>query len=174
MNLDLDYNPIISRLLCKKWRFLGKVWQEHRCARRHNPGDVEQVQERPGYLGFMSPFHLPLHHFQGYNDVPVFWEQSSITQRGCHESPGPFLIRDYTSPFLSSTYVQGSAVLEKDRKTHPPCPSTGNSVREWNKSENIHYRIWIPTICSQLCSLLASHSVPLHLYFLVCSDMTWS
>ena len=117
------------------------------------------------------PFCLPLHHFQGYNDV---WELSSITQKGCHESPGPFLIRDCSCPFLSSTYVQGSAVLEKDRKTDPPCPSTGNSVREWNKSENIHYRIWIPAVCSQLCLLLASHSVPPHLDFLVCSDMTWS
>lgn len=174
MNLDLGYDYIISRLLCKKWKFLGKIWQEHRCAKTQSR-ECGTSSEKARVLGF----HESLSAYLYIISKAIMMAQCSgnwaASLRKAVMSPqGPFLIRDCSCPFLSSTYVQGSAFLEKDRKTDPPCPSTGHSVREWNKSENIHYRIWIPAVCSQLCLLLASHSVPLHLYFLVCSDMTWS
>lgn len=174
MNLDLGYDYIISRLLCKKWKFL----REDLTGAQMCKDTIQEcgTSSRKGQGTWVSwvPFCLPLHHFQGYNDGPVFWGTEQHHSERLSWVPKAHLPAG-TAPVASEQHIcSGSAFLEKDRKTDPPCPSTGHSVRKWNKSENIHYRIWIPAVCSQLCLLLASHSVPLHLYFLVCSDMTWS
>lgn len=119
--------------------------------KRHNPGNVEQVQKRP-VLRFHESLSAYLYIIsQGYIDGPVFWELSSITQKGCHESPRPISYRDCSCPFLSSTYVQGSTFLGKGQKSWPTMPKHWPQW-EWNKSRRTsHYRIWIPAVCSQLC-----------------------